>query len=270
MTAGATRQDRRTERQNAIAEAVMQQGSARIEDIAERFKISVMTAHRDLDELQARGLLHKSRGAATALASTLVESSVVYRQTQRLELKRSLAAAALPYVQEGQSIFLDDSTTVHQIIPMLADRAPLTVLTNSLIAINEVTKISGISVVALGGEYHPWCASFMGRVTNQAIAGVRGDLVLMSAAAIIDSRVYFQASETVDTKRAMLDAAATKVLLADHSKFSARALHALAGLDEFDQVIVDQGVPAAAVRSLRQRGIDVAVVRGSRPQRSAR
>lgn len=264
------RQDRRTERQNAIAAAVMQQGSARIEEIAEQFKISVMTAHRDLDELQARGLLRKSRGTATALASTLVESSVVYRQTQRVEIKRALASAAMTYVDEGQSIFLDDSTTVHQIIGMLADRAPLTVLTNSLIAINEVSRLGGISVVALGGEYHPWCASFMGRMTNQAISAVRGDLVLMSAAAIIDDRVCFQASETVDTKRAMLDAAATKVLLADHSKFSARALHALADLDEFDHVIVDQAVPAATVRRLRQRGIDVVVARTARSPRGSR
>lgn len=259
-----SRQGKRTQRQNAIAQAVMEQGSIRIEELAEQFGISVMTAHRDLDELQERGLLRKSRGIATAQASTLVESSVVYRQTQRLEIKRSLAAAALRYVNTGQSVLLDDSTTVHQIIPMLVDRAPLTVITNSLIAINEVSHTDGLSLIGLGGEYYNWCASFMGRMTNEAIARMRSDLVLMSAAAIIDGTAYFQASETVDTKRAMMDAASTRILLADHTKFSGRALHACAELREFDHVIVDPETPRSLVDRLRRSGIDLVIARTRR------
>jgi DeoR/GlpR family transcriptional regulator of sugar metabolism len=263
-TAPGSRQGKRTERQNAIAQAVMEHGSIRIEELAEQFGISVMTAHRDLDELQGRGLLRKSRGAATAQATTLVESSVVYRQTQRLEIKRSLAAAALRYVNTGQSVLLDDSTTVHQIIPMLTVRAPLTVITNSLIAINEVSSTDGLSLISLGGEYYNWCASFMGRVTNEAIRRLQSDLLLMSAAAIIDGTAYFQASETVDTKRAMMGAASVKILLADHTKFSGRALHACAELREFDHVIVDHLTPRSVVDSLRRSGIDITVVRPRR------
>lgn len=252
-----SRQGKRSDRQNAIAEAVMEDGSIRIEELAERFQISVMTAHRDLDELQHRGLVRKSRGIATALASTLVESSVVFRQNQRVRAKRSLARAALHYVEPGQSVFLDDSTTVHQVIPMLAELAPLTVITNSLIAINEVNDIDDISLIALGGEYHNWCASFMGRVTIETLARLRGDVLLMSAAAIIDETIYFQASETVDTKRAMLDVAATKIILVDHTKFSARALHALGTLSEFDHVVVDRETPGEIVTELEQRDIHV-------------
>lgn len=257
-----TRQGKRTERQHEIADAVMRSGSLRIEEIAEQFKISVMTAHRDLDELQARGLLRKSRGTATAVASSLVESSVVYRQAQRPEIKRALATAALQYVGSGQSVLLDDSTTVQHVVGMLSEVAPLTVITNSLIAINELTAMDEISVVGLGGEFHHWCASFMGRMTNQAIGRLRSDLVLMSAAAIVDRTVCFQAWETVDTKRAMLDAAATRVLLVDHTKFESGALHALGDLDEFDHVIVDRRTPSTRVADLRRSGIDVVVADG--------
>lgn len=261
---GASRQGKRTERQNAMAQAVMERGSIRIEELAGRFGISVMTAHRDLDELQERGLLRKSRGTVTAQASTLVESSVVYRQTQRLEVKRSLAAAALRYVNTGQSVMLDDSTTVHQIIPLLAELTPLTVITNSLIAINEVSRTDGLSLIGLGGEYYNWCASFMGRMTNAAIGRIRSDLVLMSAAAIVDGTIYFQASETVDTKRAMMDAATVRILLADHTKFSGRALHACAELSEFDHVIVDAATPRSVVERLRRSGVDTVVARTRR------
>ncbi|UCR90418.1 DeoR/GlpR family DNA-binding transcription regulator [Mycetocola spongiae] len=254
-----SRNHKRDDRRKGIAEAVMEQGAVRIEDLAERFDISLMTVHRDLDDLEERGILRKSRGIATALASTLVESSIVYRQGQRLDNKRSLAAAALDYVEAGQSVFLDDSTTAHQLLPFLKDRTPLTVITNSLVAINEVNTMSRISLIALGGTYHNWCSSFMGRMTNDAIQKLRGDVVIMSAPAVTGGTLYFQALETVDTKRAMLDAAATRILLVDHTKFAKRALHALAHLREFDVVIVDSLTETGEIEALRAEGVNIVV-----------
>jgi DeoR/GlpR family transcriptional regulator of sugar metabolism len=75
-----SRTSRQRERQREITAAVTQAGSMRIEDLAERFGISLMTAHRDLDELAERGLLHKSRGLATALPTSLIESSDTFRR----------------------------------------------------------------------------------------------------------------------------------------------------------------------------------------------
>lgn len=265
MTMTNSRNHKRDDRRKAIAEAVMEQGAVRIEELSERFEISLMTVHRDLDELAERGILRKSRGMATALASTLVESSIVYRQGQRLSTKRALAQAALAYVEPGQSVFIDDSTTVHQILPMLGTRAPLTVITNSLVAINEVSNLPRLSLITLGGTYHNWCSSFMGRMTNDAIEKLRGDVVIMSAAAITDGTMYFQALETVDTKRAMIAAAATRILVVDHTKFAKRALHALAHLREFDVVIVDELTDTAEIESLRADGINVVVAAPYRP-----
>ena len=56
-----------------MTDAVITEGAIRIEDLAERFEISVMTVHRDLDELESRGLLRKDRGVATAASTALVE-----------------------------------------------------------------------------------------------------------------------------------------------------------------------------------------------------
>ncbi|MGH3950115.1 MAG: DeoR family transcriptional regulator, partial [Pseudonocardiaceae bacterium] len=70
---------------------------------------------------------------------------------------------------------------------------------------------------------------------------------------------FHQMQETVDTKRAMFDSAATRVLLVDHTKFARRALHALAPLAEFDHVIVDWRTPTEHVDRLRQKGVDVVV-----------
>ncbi|TFD23326.1 DeoR/GlpR transcriptional regulator [Cryobacterium sp. TMS1-13-1] len=254
-----SRQSRQLVRQRAISEAVMAEGAIRIEDLAERFDISVMTVHRDLDELEARGLLRKTRGQATALSTSLVESSDVYRLNREVAEKESLAVAALEFIEPGQSIFLDDSTTVLQLAKYLPTRAPLTVITNVLTLMNELTGMRGISLVALGGDYYNWCSAFLGRMTNEAIQKLRADIFIMSTSAITDDVCFHQTLETVDTKRAMFESAATRILLVDHTKFEKRALHALAELTEYDIVIVDAQTAAEHITRMRSKGIRVVV-----------
>ena len=255
----AKRLPRQVDRQRAISEAVMSEGAIRIEQLAERFGISLMTVHRDLDELQSRGLLRKSRGVATARSSTLVESSDVYRAGQQVEAKRALAQAAMQFVEPGQSLFLDDSTTVAAMAPLLPSRSPLTCITNDLGLMNDLQGLRGVSLVALGGNYYNWCSAFMGRMTNEAISRLRADVFIMSTAAITDDTCFFQTPETVDTKRAMFESAATRVLVTDHTKFAARALHALVPLTAFDAVVVDDATRDDDIERMRGRGIRVVV-----------
>ena len=89
-----SRHARQLARRQLISEAVMAEGSMRIEDLTERFGISLMTAHRDLDELASRGLLRKTRGIVSAAPTSLIESSAVYRSTRQEFEKRAIAAAA--------------------------------------------------------------------------------------------------------------------------------------------------------------------------------
>ncbi len=257
-TQAATRRPpRQADRQRAISEAVMAEGAIRIEQLAERFGISLMTVHRDLDELESRGLLRKSRGVATALASSLVESSDVYRAGQQVAAKRALARAALEHIEPGQSVFLDDSTTVLEVARLLSGKAPLTAITNVLTVMNELQGVRGISLVALGGNFYNWCSAFMGRMTNEAIAKLRADVFVMSTAAVTDDACFFQTPETVDTKRAMFDSAARRILLVDHTKFTKRAMHEMARLDEFDVVIVDAQTDRSEIARLRKAGVTI-------------
>lgn len=261
---GASRQERQTDRRNAITEAVMAAGSIRITELAERFEISTMTVHRDLDELESRGLLRKNRGVATALSTVLVESSDVYRASRELPAKRALAAAALEFIEPGQAIMLDDSTTTLHLVPHLHEKRPLTVITNTLTVMNELRSVTGITLLGLGGQYYNWCSAYMGRITTAAIAGLRADVLVMSTSAITDGVAFHQTMETVDVKRAMFDAASKRILLADHTKFDKRALHAMQPLADFDAVIVDAATDKRHVADLRQSGVNVVIAPRSR------
>lgn len=255
-----SRHARQIARRQLIAEAVMAEGTMRIEDLTERFGISLMTAHRDLDELAGRGLLRKTRGIVSAAPTSLIESSDVYRSSRQSAEKRAIAAAAAALIEPGQAAFFDDSTTVLQMVPHLAARVPLTAITNSLTLMNELKGMRDITLLGLGGQFHNWCNAFMGPVTTGEIRRLRADLVFMSMAAITDGMVFHQSPELAETKRAMFDSAARRILLADHTKFERRALHAMCALEDFDAVIVDAASPPALVERLRGRGIAVQVV----------
>ncbi len=256
-----SRHTRQLVRRQMIAEAVMTEGSMRIEDLTDRFGISLMTAHRDVDELVSRGFFRKTRGIVTAAATSLIESSDVYRSSRQSAEKRMIAKAAMQFVEPGQAIFFDDSTTVLQMAAHLPAKVPLTAITNSLTLMNALKGMHDVTLLALGGQYYNWCNAFMGRMTINEINRLRADVAFISMSAISDDIVFHQSPELVDTKRAMFDCAVKRILLADHTKFERRALHSFAALTEFDVVIVDDKTPAIHVDRMRSKDINVVIAK---------
>lgn len=259
-----SRHARQLARRQLLAETVMAEGTMRIEDITERFGISLMTAHRDLDELVSRGLLRKTRGIVSAAPTSLIESSDVYRSSRQFAEKHAIAEAAAAFLEPGQAVFLDDSTTVLQLAPHLATRVPLTAITNSITLMNELKGTRDLTLLGLGGQFYNWCNAFMGPVTTAEIRRLRADRVFLSMSAITDDMVFHQSPEMVETKRAMFESAAMRILLADHTKFERRALYAMCTLDEFDVIVVDDGTPTRQIERLRARGINVVVANVTR------
>lgn len=258
------RQARQLTRQQSIAELVMSEGSVRIDDLAERFDISLMTIHRDLDELVSRGLLRKSRGIASAAPTSLIEASDVYRSSRQATEKNAIAKVAMNYVEPGHAIFLDDSTTVLQMAALLPSKVPLTVITNSLTLMNELKDVRDLTLLALGGQHFSWCNAFMGHMTNKEIAGLRADTLIMSMAAITDDIVFHQSPDMIEIKKTMFDSASRRILLMDHSKLERRALHSFLPLSDFDVVIFDDSTPVAHLDRMRDKGINIVVAPVSR------
>lgn len=258
------RLSRQRARQRAIAADVMADGSVRIDALAEKHGISLMTAHRDLDALVARGIVRKTRGLVTALPSSLVEASDLFRRGQQHSEKAALARAACAWIEPGHAVILDDSTTTLNLVPLITDKVPLTVITNFLPIIEDLSGEPALTLIALGGQFHPWANSFMGHMTVAAIRDIRADIVIMSTSAITDDICFHQTQETVDTKRAMFESAAIRLLIVDHTKFERRALHALAPLTDFDHVIVDWRTRAEHVDRLKRQGIGVTVAPSAR------
>ena len=248
------------QRQDRIAELVLQQPFVAAKDLAEGFGVSLMTIHRDLDELEARGVLRKVRGGATPQPSSLFESNVRYRLTLAGEEKQLLARAALPMIEPGQAVLIDESTTGLALARLLPERAPLTVITNSLSVMQELRTARDIKLIVLGGDYWPRHEAFCGLACEAAVSALRADLLFMSTTAISGGVAYQPDQDMAIAKRAMIAAAARRVLLVDHTKFGRVALHRLAPLTDFDLVMTDAGIDDAGLRQLREADVPFEVV----------
>ncbi|GAA4294050.1 DeoR/GlpR family DNA-binding transcription regulator [Streptomyces venetus] len=244
-------------RQTAMAEQVLADGSATAAELAERFGVSLMTIHRDLDELERQGIVRKFRGGVTAQPSGVFESNVQYRlKTMRAE-KAAVAERALRMVEPGMAILLDDSTSTLEIARRLrtGEVTPLTVVTNFLEAINLLADQRGIHLMALGGDYDPLHSSFLGVSCVEAVEQLRVDVCFASTSAVHRGYAYHQEQHIVSVKRAMLDAAARNVLLIDHTKLGRVALHRVVPLSRFDLLLVDDGASPEELRDLDEHKV---------------
>lgn len=245
-------------RRREIASHVLGVGSATAQDLAARFDVSIVTIHRDLDELERRGVVRKFHGGVSAQPSSVFESQMEYRLTTNLQAKRSIAAAALNYVHPGMSILLDDSTTVLPMVDGLAERQPLHVATTFLPCLNQLAESAvdnDLTVIGLGGRYDAAHDSFVGVQTTQQVENIHVDAAFVSTSAVWQLEMFHQEEQIAALKRAMLAAASQRYLLIDHSKLNRLALLRVAPLRELTTIITDEQADPELLKIWADAGI---------------
>jgi DeoR/GlpR family transcriptional regulator of sugar metabolism len=248
-------------RREEIADYVIEHGHVRIDDLVEHFGVSRMTIHRHIDRLAQHGVLRKLHGAVTVQPSALYESAFRYRMTVNRAEKDALARAALDYVEAGQVVMLDDSTTANTVTPLLADIRPLTVITNSVSTAAQLTNVDDVDFICLGGQYHRTYDAYIGLVCENAVAQLRANVLICSASAVSGTTAFIQDPNVVRVKRAMVAACAKTILLLDHTKFDRTALHVFEDLTRFDAVLATDGMDRAQVKMLEQAGVKLHLVK---------
>ena len=257
--APATPTDGPKERQIAIAEAVIRNGTIGIDQLAKLTGVSTMTIYRDLGILEERGVLQRHRGKVVAVASGLHEAAAEFRLEQSSVEKQGVAHQAAGMIAQGSSVMLDDSTSGIWLLRALPDLSSITVVTNSLLVANDVANAQPAKLVLAGGEYQAWARAFLGPQAVDYIRSMHADFCFLSASGISGLSCFHPYRENVEVKRAMLDSAEVRVLLLDHTKFRRRALYSFAQLDEFDHVFLDAGTPDALVTELRAAGVKITI-----------
>ena len=241
---------------------VKSRGGARIDELADRFGVSTMTIHRDLDQLDAQGMLRKVRSGAEAPPSEAFERSVEMRRALNVAEKDAVARAGYQWALQRvdmQAVAVDDSTTALHVLPALRAHLPLTVVTNFLPAINELATDPEVRLNAVGGDYVADFCSFVGPQSVRTLRDMHYDVLFMSVPAVSRGMCFHPSSAAADLKRAFIESAELTVLLVDHTKFTRRAVHRICDVEEFDAVVVDDGLEPDEVQRLEDAGANVVV-----------
>jgi DeoR/GlpR family transcriptional regulator of sugar metabolism len=245
----------RVSRQRELAAYVLDHGTVTVTELVDAFGVSLMTVHRHLAELENQGVVRRFRGGASAQPSGVFESNVLYRMSAMQKEKAAIARHVKSMIESGMSLLLDEGTTTLALARLLADLAPLTVITNYEGTIKVVSEMSDIRLISLGGEYLKTHDSFVGVQCIENARSLRPDLAILSTSAIGEGQAFHQEQEIVLVKRAMMNSASRRLLLVDHSKLSTVALNRFASLDEFDLVITDDGASSEQIEDLANHSV---------------
>ena len=248
------------ERRQAVLRYVAEHGETRIDDLARHFDVSLMTMHRDLDDLAGRHLLRKERGRAVAFPALTMETATRFRENSALAAKNALCAAVADRIRPGSTVLMEDSTTLFPLVPALARLEQLHVVTNSVGLAQHLGSAPSVSVTLLGGNYRADFNSCTGPTVTRALSRIRADLALMSATAVLEGRLFHPVNDYVEVKLAMLASAEQALLLVDHSKFGKTATYAYGTVADYHTVITDTGTPDAEIAAMRDLGVPVETV----------
>lgn len=217
-------------RRESLLEMLRATGGIRLELAAQKLGVSVMTIRRDLDELDAEGLLRRVRGGAVPALDARPFSE---RRGTRLAEKARIAEKAASLVPSSGSIALDASTTAGGLASRLDPLGSLTVATNSYENFAALSQVRGqgggqskaISPILIGGELDERTGSFVGLIACQAAQAMLYSRFFASAYTVDASHGSSEVSlAESQVKRAFADRAREIVLLVDSSKLEQQSV----------------------------------------------
>ena len=246
------------ERYRSIVERVRGKGRASVSDLAEDLSVTPETIRRDLSELERQGLVRRVHGGAVPAGSVGFEASVDSRDRVLVDEKNRIAKAALAEVPEAGAVIIDSGTTTSRLIQLIPDDRELTVITDSVAHALALSNRINITVMLIGGRVRGRTLATVDQWAIDALASVYADVALVGTNGISMERGLTTPDQPeAAVKRAMLNSAKRKVILADHTKFGDDHFAQFGSISDIDVVVTDKGVDQNFVLELESLDIKV-------------
>ena len=225
------------ERQKEIMDILYQKGKASVSELASTLFVTEMTIRRDLAEMEKGGFLRRYRGGAV-LKINLGEMPISQRLLLDKDEKKALARKCLPYIRDGITVFIDSSSTCQYLIPHLAQRKNITVVTNSVGALLTASRLH-IPCILAGGEYYEQDMCMVGSLAEQAVRELNVDVAFFTTAAISNEGVIsdFDLRQTM-IRRIVMQNAKESIFLFEKDKLGKTLLYTLCRSEDATAVIM--------------------------------
>lgn len=201
--------------------------------------VSEKTIREDLKRLEDQGLLIRIHGGARLPDEENALLPIDIRRKSHMENKSKIAEKAVHFIEENDTIVLDSGSTLLELAKILPD-IPMTVITNDLFIIQEITKKSNIHLYVPGGSFTTGSTSFLGEDAENRLRQFRTQKAFIGATCVHPKHGLSLISHVeVSFKKIMIQQAEKVFLLADHTKWNKIGLFPFASMKEIDVIVSD-------------------------------
>nr|WP_206324886.1 MULTISPECIES: DeoR/GlpR family DNA-binding transcription regulator [unclassified Streptomyces] len=248
-----------------ILEMVRANGAVSLRELARVVQTSEVTVRRDVRALEAEGLLDRRHGGAVLPGGFTRESGFPQKSHLATAEKTAIADVAASLVEEGEAIVVGAGTTTQELARRLARVPGLTVVTNSLLVAQALAHANRVEVVMTGGTLRGSNYALVGSGAEQSLQGLRVSRAFLSGSGLTAERGLSTSnmlSASVD--RALVQAAAEVVVLADHTKLGTDTMFQTVPTDVITRLVTDEPPPhderaASELQALADQGVQIAV-----------
>ncbi len=247
------------ERQQKIVETLNQVGAVSVSKLSEELGVTEETVRRDLEKLEAQELLRRTHGGALPIDDGSYELSLQKRRETNTEAKKKLAKAAVALIATGDTIFLDASTTTYYMAREIKRmKLNVTVISNSLFVVNELSDAENVKMIAVGGLVGQ-NQSFVGRFAENCIEEnyFANKMFFSSKGAVLENGILESNEQECAIKQQMLKNSNKHYYLCDKSKIGRVGFIKLAGFDEVDSFITEGEVEPEWREVFDEHGVEV-------------
>ncbi len=246
------------ERRNEILSKLQEERKVVVSDLSQQYNVTEETIRRDLEKLENEGLAKKTYGGAVLNESFNTDLPYTVRKKANVESKQRIAEAIAAMIEDGDHLILDASSTALFIAKRMKDKKNITVITNSVEILLELSDRNGWKILSTGGRLKEGGLALVGYQAERMVSTFHVDYAIFSCKGIDLERGLTDANESDAQIKKMIVKAANKIILAvDHSKFNKISFTQVCELSEIDMVVTDEEPDESWKQAFLSAGIEL-------------
>ena len=239
------------QRLEKILELLDERGNLSVKEMVDALGVSKDTVRRDFDWLSQRNLAQRTHGGILPVKNTTV-LGFQERQKGLTEDKKKMADLALSLVKDQSLLFFDVSTLLE--VSQKLDKS-VTVYSHSLDNALVLSGKEGVDFHLLGGKFYSKNRFYYSLHEAQFLQHLQFDIAFFGAASLSQGLVSFEDEEDVAVKQLAMQAARTKILIAEVDKYEKHSKYILDKIEDFDYWITDKKPEPDLVEALKDKVI---------------
>ena len=227
------------EREKTILTILLNEERVYVKDLAKRLYASEPSVRRDLQSLENQGLLKRIHGGAILIEGSQGSNIIPFaiREYEQADEKIVIAKKAAELVHDGDVVMIDSSSSAFSVIPFLAEKNNLTVVTNSVKALEELAEYK-INSYSTGGSLLSACMSLVGHNALTMLESINANILFFSCRGISDDGWISDISvEENIIRKKMIEKSERQYLLSAGEKFGKTYFHNLCHINDITGVI---------------------------------